>query len=70
MQGRREHETTDVRCCVLRGSRATENAADGSLSLAAYNIDLARADELWDEIAAMGYAVQDTPQGPVLVPRK
>jgi cysteinyl-tRNA synthetase len=34
------------------------------------NKDWVRADELRDEIATMGYAVQDTPQGPVLVPRK
>jgi cysteinyl-tRNA synthetase len=34
------------------------------------NKNWARADELRDEIAEMGYAVQDTPQGPVLVPKK
>ena len=34
------------------------------------NKDWARADELRDEIAEMGYDIQDTPQGPVLVPKK
>jgi cysteinyl-tRNA synthetase len=32
--------------------------------------DWAKADELRDTIAALGYAVQDTPQGPVLIPLK
>lgn len=30
----------------------------------------AKADELRDAIAKLGYSVQDTPQGPVLIPRK
>jgi len=30
----------------------------------------ARADELREEIAELGYDLQDTPQGPVLIPRK
>ena len=34
------------------------------------NKDWARADELRDRIADMGYTVQDTPQGPVLIPIK
>jgi cysteinyl-tRNA synthetase len=32
--------------------------------------DWARADELRDQIAEMGYTVQDTPQGPILIPLK
>jgi cysteinyl-tRNA synthetase len=32
--------------------------------------DWARADELRDQIAGMGYTVQDTVQGPVLIPLK
>jgi cysteinyl-tRNA synthetase len=31
--------------------------------------DFDRADRLRDELAARGYAVRDTPQGPKLVPR-
>jgi len=38
--------------------------------LARKNKDWARADELRDAIAELGYSVQDTPQGPVLIPRK
>ncbi len=34
------------------------------------NKDWARADELRDAIAELGFDVQDTPQGPVLIPRK
>ncbi|UCF87965.1 MAG: cysteine--tRNA ligase [bacterium] len=34
------------------------------------NKDWAKADELRDEIGELGYAVQDTPQGPVLIPLK
>ncbi|MCK5352526.1 hypothetical protein KAJ77_08095, partial [bacterium] len=34
------------------------------------NKDWARADELRDAIAELGYSVQDTPQGPVLIPLK
>jgi cysteinyl-tRNA synthetase len=34
------------------------------------NKDWARADELRDTIAELGFDVQDTPQGPVLIPRK
>src|SRR4029079_2787372 len=30
--------------------------------------DYARADELRDEIAALGFSVRDTPQGPQVVP--
>ncbi len=32
--------------------------------------DWARADQLRDSIAELGYEVQDTPQGPVLIPKK
>ena len=32
--------------------------------------DWAKADELRDAIAELGYSVQDTPQGPVLIPKK
>lgn len=32
--------------------------------------DRARADELRDAIAQLGYEVQDTPQGPVLISKK
>ena len=32
--------------------------------------DWARADKLRDAIAELGYSVQDTPQGPVLIPKK
>jgi cysteinyl-tRNA synthetase len=32
--------------------------------------DWSKADQLRDAIAEMGYAVQDTPQGPVLIPKK
>lgn len=32
--------------------------------------DWAKADELRDAIAALGYTVQDTPQGPVLIWKK
>jgi len=34
------------------------------------NKDWARADELREAIAELGYDVQDTPQGPVLIPKK
>jgi len=34
------------------------------------NKDWAKADELRDRIAELGYGVQDTPQGPVLIPLK
>ncbi len=34
------------------------------------NKDWAKADELRDAIAELGYSVQDTPQGPVLIPLK
>jgi cysteinyl-tRNA synthetase len=34
------------------------------------NKDWAKADELRDDIAELGYSVQDTPQGPVLIPLK
>jgi cysteinyl-tRNA synthetase len=34
------------------------------------NKDWGKADELRDAIAELGYEVQDTPQGPVLVPKK
>ncbi len=32
--------------------------------------DWSRADELRDEIADLGFSIKDTPQGPVLIPRK
>ena len=32
--------------------------------------DWAKADELRDAIAELGYTVQDTPQGPVLIGKK
>jgi cysteinyl-tRNA synthetase len=34
------------------------------------NKDWEKADELRDQIADLGYSVQDTPQGPVLIPLK
>jgi cysteinyl-tRNA synthetase len=34
------------------------------------NKDWGKADELRDAIAELGFEVQDTPQGPVLVPKK
>jgi cysteinyl-tRNA synthetase len=34
------------------------------------NKEWAKADELRDAIAELGYEVQDTPQGPVLIPKK
>ena len=34
------------------------------------NKDWGKADELRDSIAELGYSVQDTPQGPVLIPLK
>ena len=43
---------------ALAGERAAARAAG----------DYARADELRDRIAALGFGVRDTPQGPQVVP--
>ncbi len=54
------------------GSAAREKAqamADERIE-ARRSKDWAKADQLRDAIAGLGYAVQDTPQGPVLIPLK
>ncbi|MDF1537136.1 MAG: cysteine--tRNA ligase [bacterium] len=50
--------------------RAGAQALAAQRVQARQNKEWTRADELRDEIAELGYAVQDTPQGFVLIPKK
>ncbi|MEY2517918.1 MAG: hypothetical protein QOJ89_5282, partial [bacterium] len=58
----------------LAGLDSEEETSDEALALAVERAaaraagDYARADELRDRIAALGFGVRDTPQGPQVVP--
>ncbi|MDF1524799.1 MAG: hypothetical protein RRA15_02370 [bacterium] len=66
--------TTENAADGLLSLTALSNSTSQAMALerveARNNKDWSKADELRDAIAELGYTVQDTPQGPVLIPVK